>query len=343
MIIQRKSNIEFLRILSIFLITMHHLVIHGSNACGYNIPYSFDQGVFGIIINSFCIVGVNVFILISGWFGIKNPIKTILHILFFIIVLSTIMNAGLYLYKGSLGSIDFFKTYNFKYNWFIADYIILALLSPFIERSIKKMEFKDFTALIIVWTIINIVLCYNMEIENNDGYSLLNFIYLYYLARYMRISSEKGLLFKKSPSFFMILYVGAALLCSLVYFAFIFAGKSNIIGGIRYFSYNNPLVLISSIGLFMCFARMNVRYIKIINIFAGGALAVFLMQSSMQLCSYRVVASKMIFAEYSYLGLLLFAIAIYICCSIGGIIVQYVWQQIESYYKNRFERWKNIY
>ena len=71
---KRISNVELLRILSIFFITIHHLVIRGADTCGYSIPYTFDQGYIGIIINCFCIIGVNIFILISGWFGIKNPI-----------------------------------------------------------------------------------------------------------------------------------------------------------------------------------------------------------------------------------------------------------------------------
>ena len=108
---RRVSNIELLRILSIFLITMHHLVVHGSNACGYLTNYSFEQGTLGIILNSFCIIGVNVFILISGWFGIKNPIKATIHLMVDFVILSTLMNIGLYLHQGNLGELNIIETY----------------------------------------------------------------------------------------------------------------------------------------------------------------------------------------------------------------------------------------
>lgn len=128
----------------------------------------------------------------------------------------------------------------------------MALLSPFIERSVKQMNYKTFTSLVIVTTLINIFLCYFMKFENRDGYTLLNFIYLYYLARYVRVNIEQNGIFDKSSAFYFKYYVISSVVLSGVLFLLAVCGVNT--GGIRYFSYNNPIILISSLCLFLSMA-----------------------------------------------------------------------------------------
>ena len=62
-----------------FLIVSHHVLIKGAETCGYTSPYSIQKdGIIGLCLNGLAIDGVNVFILISGWFdmgGGKNVIS----------------------------------------------------------------------------------------------------------------------------------------------------------------------------------------------------------------------------------------------------------------------------
>ncbi len=52
-------------------IVCHHLVIKGADTCGYVTPYTYEKdGLIGIFINSFVVGGVNLFVLISGYFGV---------------------------------------------------------------------------------------------------------------------------------------------------------------------------------------------------------------------------------------------------------------------------------
>lgn len=339
---RRVSNIELLRILSIFLITMHHLVVHGSNACGYLTNYSFEQGTLGIILNSFCIIGVNVFILISGWFGIKNPIKATIHLIVDFVILSTLMNIGLYLHQGNLGELNIIETYKFKYLWFLYDYIILALLSPLLERLIKSMSLKTYTIFMLIITFINVVICYGLELVNSNGYGLLNFLYLYFVARYLRRSFEIGALRRYSSSFFAILYIGLSLLAAGCYFLLAYMGFGESLGGVRFFSYNNPIFLLSSICLLLSFSIVKPFYSNMVNVMATGVFSVYILQSSMQLCSYRVLLSKLIYGNYSYFGLFVFGISILMFFSIIGVLVEKNWSFIESKSKKILNIWNEM-
>lgn len=340
---QRQSNIELLRILSIFLITMHHLVVHGADACGYLSTYMFDQGKWGIIINSFCIVGVNVFILISGWFGIKSPIKASVHLIFTFIVLSTLMNVGLYLCQGGFENLNIITTYKFTRYWFLYDYILLALISPYVERSIKYLSYRVYTILIIMATLMNVIVCYWFEKFNSDGYGLLNFIYLYYLARYIRRMCEEGILTKIRSGYFALSYFVISIILAAAYFLLIYIGYGEIIGGVRYFSYNNPLVLLSSCSLFAAFATSKPFYSNWVNTLAKGVFSVYIVQTSLQLCGFRVLLSKAIYADYSYIGLFVFGLAILIGCSVVGVLVEKMWKYIESKIKPILDIWKDMY
>lgn len=54
----RLSNFELLRIVAMFGIVLHHLVIKGASTCGYVTPYNYENdGLIGLILNSLVIGG----------------------------------------------------------------------------------------------------------------------------------------------------------------------------------------------------------------------------------------------------------------------------------------------
>ena len=70
---ERDSNIELLRIVCMMFIVVHHSLLGL-----YSVPFVLEgQGECDVlsgsalILNGFCYIGVNVFILISGYYGIK--------------------------------------------------------------------------------------------------------------------------------------------------------------------------------------------------------------------------------------------------------------------------------
>lgn len=69
----RKSNIELLRILSMFLICLHHFSVHGPwPSAGGALPHA----VIDIMSMGGGKAGVNCFILITGYFLVKSSFKS---------------------------------------------------------------------------------------------------------------------------------------------------------------------------------------------------------------------------------------------------------------------------
>lgn len=72
----RESKFELLRIVCMIFVITEHLVPHITDMQNvYGVGY-----YVGNIANSFCVVAVNCFVLLSGYFGIKMKLKKILQL-----------------------------------------------------------------------------------------------------------------------------------------------------------------------------------------------------------------------------------------------------------------------
>ena len=80
---KRESNIELLRIVAMLLV----LFLHANYfSLGKVESIDIQSDLFGSFVKSFtealCIICVNVFVLISGWFGIRPTLKGAMSLLF---------------------------------------------------------------------------------------------------------------------------------------------------------------------------------------------------------------------------------------------------------------------
>lgn len=78
MSVQRKSNIELLRIIAMVMIVIYHVIIHGIA------PTEILSKTTLPILYTPVIFGVNLFILISGYFSIKLSWKSFLSLMWII-------------------------------------------------------------------------------------------------------------------------------------------------------------------------------------------------------------------------------------------------------------------
>lgn len=70
----RNSSIELLRIISmLMIISMHVLGVH------YMEPSKLVDREFVLFINSFCNAGVTIFVLISGFYGIRFKMDRLMY------------------------------------------------------------------------------------------------------------------------------------------------------------------------------------------------------------------------------------------------------------------------
>ena len=280
---QRQSNFELLRILAMLMIILFHISLHG-NIVKYfaKIPFSINKcWLYGL--RSLGKVGVNIFVLISGYFLInKNKIsipkilKLWLHIVFYCV--------GIYLLFVGLGREPFeikrflitFLPITFNEWWFASTYFILYLLSPFINRFLHSLDKKDYKKLLIIttimWSIIPTFLNTDLECGN-----LLWFIYLYALAGYINLYKDD---FKTKPIkcfvvAFLFMIIGIAVSMTISWLM----QKNMYWKELVFHIYNMETIvsLVMAVSIFVAFKNINIKENKIINTISASTFGIYLM------------------------------------------------------------------
>lgn len=158
---KRQSNFELCRVVSMFMIVLHHLLVHGLKA---PYGYAFSSGsssTLYTLLDSFLFVAVNSFILISGFFSINFKPKKFISlylqcsvyggIAYLIHILISDANIG--------KSFIHYTVFSILTNqgwWFIKEYIYLMLLAPFINAGINAISKKQLLQTIIALSVISV-------------------------------------------------------------------------------------------------------------------------------------------------------------------------------------------
>ncbi len=281
----RNSNMELLRIIAMVLVMIDHA---GFMALGvpttiqtHEVPTLSFLTFSNMAISIVC---VDTFVLLSGWFGIKWHIQKISRLVFQVLFFSTLVFIIMYcLFPQeymNIKSISTILLLNGNDYWFIKSYILLFLLSPFLNKYIEdtsKKHLRTFLLLFYGFQTIYAWVSINGAGDFVGGYSVLSFIGLYTLARYFRIYENGSWFSKLKSKHFVYLFLGIAILQSIV--AFVVTRIGFPIAG-RLFTYTNPIVIIQAMALVMFFARLKVFNNHIINWVSSSCLAVYLLHAN---------------------------------------------------------------
>jgi len=272
----RNSSFEILRLICMLSIVLYHMLIFGLNDISEN--YWFYKAL--TILLHF---GVPVFILISGWFGIKLSVKRIITILlplytytlavYFVCI--NIIGIKTDISGGVISSILLCK--DSSPLWFIQPYLLLCLISPILNSFFENSSLgnKIMIYILLAFVVFGLGFIGNYAIAQ-EGYTLFCFSYLYLIGRGLRkysgcinrIHNLKQYLFV-----FLFLIVIAIL-------AFKYSGiklLSMIAGG--FFAYNSPLMYLYSIIIFYLFSFYTIES-KVINHISKGAFTIYLLASN---------------------------------------------------------------
>lgn len=283
----KQSNFELMRIISMFLIVVFHVIQHGRLIENFSYPYL--EIIFNII-KSLTLVAVNSYIIMTGYFQSKLHfrIKKFLIILFQFFFYKTII----FLILGCLNIVPITKEFILSYYnpkeleyWFIFYYLILYLLSNFLNSIIRQLNLKMYTILIIilffVFSIIPILS--NGKIIENTGFTLQQFVFLYFIGGYIRIRKEKQKKNNNKVSYLSLFtYIIISIIIVIIYYTALNSNINNITikGIINYsFYYSNPLVLIQTISYFIFFSTLKINN-KTINNIARYILGVYLIHDN---------------------------------------------------------------
>lgn len=278
----RQSNIELLRIVAMLIIVAHHIAFHSDFAFG-NTSISFNR-LWVQFIEMGGKIGVNIFVLISGYFGVSSAyikkdkvVKLWLQIFSYSVLCFLIAILFLGENLGLKSLIKSFLPITFSQWWFASTYFVLYLLSPFINRFLKSLDQKTYRnfllLLFFMWCFIPTFLSTSWEAN-----PLLWFVFLYSCSGYIRLHLNVST-YKKS-------FVWAGIMIFLTYLSVvvfdILGTKISLFASHATYFYGMeklPALLIS-ILLFVGFLNLKIGYQPMINMISSATFGVYLIHDN---------------------------------------------------------------
>lgn len=339
---QRQSNVELLRIIAMLMIIAHHFSIHGGFETIPNIPPFNSLWIHFILIGGK--IGVDIFILISGYFMVSNiksvtskAIKIWLQLFFYsiIIFIFSVVFLGGELNKYTLIH-AIFPAYNNKW-WFASIYFVLLLISPFLNilfNSLNKQKYQLLIVLLfVIWSFIP-----TLSTKELASSYLLWFIFLYATGGYLKLHLAKQ---KKSGFFYIglgcilivVTFIASAILKSLGTRFPLFALYSNIL-----YEMQSVPILIISILMLLGFLNMNIKSNRFINTIASSTFGIYLIHDHEVIRNllwkniFHVTdySNRKIFIPYSIFVIVI----VFISCSAIELLRQFIFEKNYTKYVN---------
>ena len=341
---QRNSNLELLRIFAMVLIIAHHFAFHGFNNVDFVVSNSNNYIIYFLTV--FGKVGVDLFIILSAYFMVnsKFTFKKFLivggEVYFYSILFLVLFSYVLTPIKPISGESWFSSILPISQSayWFITDYLVLMLFSPFLNKFIHNISKKNYLNVLgislILWCIYPTFLggsCFDFN-------SIIWFIILYLIGGFIRLHVDIEKITNKGLALLTIIagivcygtYAGSATL-ALVRHSDKWADFSKLLYG-----QNSVFILIVAIAVFLIFLKRKEFSNKFINYIAGSVLGVYLIHENMFFRPYLWKGILKLSAHYNSHHFLLFAIGsiilVFIFATLADIVrrltVEKVWIHI---------------
>ena len=273
---ERNYSFDLLRSLSMLLIILGHAIYHGLRHI-YS-PEVYDLGIrlgdttsmvnYGAtqILGYMAEVGVNVFVLITGYFTIKaKPLRevadkavglTLRTWCFSLLLFGVALVFGVAKADGESIVHALAPVHSNSY-WFITAYLAMLLVSPFVVRLTSGLERRQYTILLAILTVLNVA-------QGEVGFgrifggsmTLVWFIYLFILGGYIR-RFDPWQRWLRHPLATYLALCGGMSVVSVALQCWQAAHVPEHIITIRSLA-NNSLTLLTSVCLFVYFKRLQI-------------------------------------------------------------------------------------
>ncbi|MCO6543252.1 MAG: acyltransferase [Lactobacillus sp.] len=342
----RDSKIEVLRIVSIFLIILGHIAIETKwNFFNMTIPRVVSIETMWIGAK----LGVNIFFLITGYFLIsKNSFRITATIKIWLttIFYSWILTIFSIIFLPNILNVEqiiqfifpvFFGTY-----WFITVYIVLMLLSPFINKFLKNLSQSEFLWILIVG-FIYLFVCSTFFKNLSTGTSgdiFITSLYVYMLGSYIGLYKSnfinKKYKLSKHLSIFILMIL--LMICSVAVMSLLI--KHHLVSYdskrlIYFIGGNSPFEVIASMELFIITLNKNSFYNSFINKISNTVLSVYIMHTH-YLFSIFIIPTIINAKKFQYSNILV----IYLYCFLWTaciLILLVIIDLIRQYFLNNIE------
>lgn len=271
----RQSNIELLRIVAMLMVLLLHATLETFGYARVSaITHAPMRWLALLTTASSCMVCVDVFVLITGWFGTTFKSTGLLRIVGECTFVSLSMFLLMHLVGWSLPQhpIDYIKVI-WSY-WFVRAYVLLYLFTPVLNSFVQQCNEKQLRQFLITFFAISIPLSF-VSSDLSRGFSTISFLGLYLLGRYLRLHLNT-VVCKRKKWQLLLPYLINTLLLSLVAWSSAFISPQFHNWFIPFFTaYSNPFVIISACSLLLYFTRLQLKS-KTINWLAAGSFAAYL-------------------------------------------------------------------
>lgn len=291
------------------------VIVHCNGWLVGGMPDNFDEHNISLFrvsqatIQAFTCTCVNMFLLISGYFGLKLKWKSILNIYMLLIsvtipfyLVSCIIKMNDFSLISLLGKFLAIS----KSGYFVECYLLLMFFSPVFNSFIEKQG-KNIIAWVFLFWVIEVYfdfLLHDVDLGFQNGYSFIHFALIYMIGRSLNIYKER--LFHIKNSRYISIYLFSTFAILAIY---IFLDMKSV------YDYSSPLNLIATCSLFIIFARMTF-YCKWINWIASSTFAVYIIHIHPPVFNWLKTLDNYLLEHNPY--------PTYILLLMGGVIIIFV-------------------
>jgi len=260
------------------MIIMLHYLDKGGILPKLNTAFG-GPGCLAWLLEAYCLMAVNVYVLLSGYFGVESrfhirKVWTLWGQVFFYSVGIALVCflTGIV----SVSDITIYRLFGYvfpivtEHYWFATAYVFLFFLMPFLNAGAKRLEQKQFRAVLtglLLFTCAAKTLIPMQLPTDRKGYDALWFVVVYLVGAYLRMYARKDW-HKKGWLLFGV--SGFSLFSLTMGLRFLWMRTGMLENFLNYaYSYNHILCLSGAVGLLLAFEQVKIKGEKLSDWICG--------------------------------------------------------------------------
>lgn len=307
---QRNSSIELYRIIATFAVLIVHFngwFVGDWPLPDYDVSNPNLYRTVQMVVTAATIVCVNMFVVISGYFGIKLKLSSILKLYIYLALIYIPLYLFRYVFSHEFVFSDFLeRCFAISYaGYFIQCYFMLMVLSPLLNAFIGKYGKRSLKWVLLFWAFEFWFGCI-MDVEDlgyRDGHSVIHFVLMYLIARCVKLYEDE--IKMVNPWIWVFGYISSTIIVVITF-----------ISGFEWcWDFSNPALVISAVCSFVPFLYKT-YYSKFINWIASGTLAVYILHVTFHFRTFLGAIDLRLLQTNSY--------PLYIIKILGVILVTFI-------------------
>ena len=317
---ERNWGIDLLRVVLAIFIAMNHIIGQGISVLDEEL-YTSNVLVYSII-QIVSNPAVNIFFLVSGFYGINIKLNKIFSLISMVYCWGILCSfLGVCTNIISIRQCFFLIVLPFERYWFIVAYFFLCFISKYVNISLENMTIKELHIMLGVFSAFEIVqgFLFNGAIYG-DGFSCIHALYMYCVGHVIKVNINK---IDQMKNRVWLCILGNGVL--IIGMFFVIKLKTLEWFANRLYSYNNPLVIMQAVLSFILFEWVGRTYKvnnwakKMLSFFRVAVLPVYMITESHWFKDVGYITIVNCLYDYNRLScliLLLWVIVIVMLCSL---------------------------